>query len=175
MSRVLIPLVVFLGLVALLGAGLLWQRDGLDSPLMDKPAPAFAAPRLLAPEETIRLADLTGTPFVINVWASWCVACRAEHEQVMALAEHVPVYGLNYKDERASAQEWLARQGNAYRASIFDPEGGIGMDYGVYGVPETYLVDSEGVIRYKHVGALQPETLRKEFLPRLKQMRGAQG
>ncbi len=168
MMRFLIPLGVFVGLTVLLGVGLTPKPGEVPSPLIDRPAPEFSASDLHRPERTIALDDITGEVAVVNVWASWCAACQDEHPYIMALSEHVPVYGLNYKDDRDAAIAWLERYGDAYVASAFDPEGSVGLDWGVYGVPETYLLDADGVIRYKHIGAVTERTLTEEFLPRIR-------
>ncbi|KAB7627490.1 DsbE family thiol:disulfide interchange protein [Alkalilimnicola sp. S0819] len=170
MRRFLIPLTVFLLLVVLLGIGLGLRPNEVPSPLIGKPAPAFEAPRLHRPEARISHADLRGRVSVVNVWASWCVACRDEHPLLVELAQRVdaPVYGLNYKDQREDALRWLARFGDHYQAIIYDPQGGIGLDWGVYGVPETFILDHRGLIRHKHIGAIDREALEEEIIPRIR-------
>ena len=118
--------------------------------------------------------DLRGKVWILNVWASWCVACRQEHPLLVAYAKssQVPIYGLNYKDEPAAGLKWLADFGNPYTASLADRDGRVGIDFGVYGVPETFVIDGEGVIRYKHIGPLTPEVLRDTIDPLLKQLHG---
>ena len=168
----LIPLAAFLALAVVLAVGL--QRDPREvpSPLIGKPAPSFALPRLDDPTKTIRLADMRGKVWILNVWASWCVACRIEHPLLMEFAKKglVPIYGLDYKDERTEATAWLARHGNPYEASLVDADGRVGIDFGVYGVPETFVIDRDGVIRLKHIGPLTPDVLATKIEPLLKQL-----
>lgn len=178
MTRYAIPLVVFAALVALLGVGLTMDPSKVPSPLIDEPAPAFAVPELEAPErqftqKRFRRHDVA----LFNVWASWCVACRKEHPLLMRLArrDEVPIYGLNYKDEREAALGWLERRGDPYRASAFDLEGQVGLDWGVYGVPETFVVDGDGVIRYKHVGPISEEDWREDIRPVVERLRRESG
>jgi cytochrome c biogenesis protein CcmG/thiol:disulfide interchange protein DsbE len=168
----LIPLACFLGLAAVLAAGLKRDPREVPSPLIGKPAPAFALPRLDDPTKTIRLEDMRGKVWILNVWASWCVACREEHPLLMEFAKKrvVPIYGLDYKDERADATAWLARFGNPYDASLVDADGRVGIDFGVYGVPETFVIDRDGVIRLKHIGPLTPDVLATKIEPLLKKL-----
>ena len=172
--RFLIPLALFVVLAGFLAVGLKLDPREVPSPLIGKPAPAFALPRLDNPNQTIRREDLLGRVWILNVWASWCVACREEHPLLVEYAKtkRVPIYGLNYKDQRADGQQWLARFGNPYDASLFDLDGRVGIDFGVYGVPETFVVDREGVIRLKHIGALTPEVIRSRIEPLLRQLNG---
>ena len=167
MKRYLLPLLVFAALVGFLAVGL--QRDPkiVPSPLIDKPAPAFSLPRLDDPAQAIANADLKGKVWLLNVWASWCVACRIEHPVLVELAGTgaVPIYGLNYKDKRDDARAWLAQHGDPYVASIVDAKGLVGIDFGVYGVPETFVIDQAGVIRMKHIGPVTPEALKNKILP----------
>ncbi len=174
MKRYLIPLVVFVVLVGFLAVGLNLKPREVPSPLIDKPAPAFSLPRLDAPEQAIALQDLKGKVWLLNVWASWCVACRQEHPLLVELAgqKAVPIYGLNYKDKRDDAVAWLARFGNPYVASLSDTEGLVGIDYGVYGVPETFVIDKDGTIRHKHIGPVTPEALRDTILPLVRKLNG---
>lgn len=173
-ARYLIPLAVFAVLVVLLGVGLTLNPREVPSPLINKPAPAFQLPQLHAPDKTFAQKDMLGKVWMLNVWASWCVACREEHPNLVELARTgaVPIYGLNYKDERADGIAWLARFGNPYQLSAYDRDGRIGIDYGVYGVPETYVIDKAGVIRYKRIGAVTPEILRDKILPLVKELNG---
>jgi len=172
--RFLIPLAVFVALVAFLAAGLKLDPREVPSPLIGKPAPDFALTRLDQPALTIRRADLLGQVWMLNVWASWCTACREEHPVLLDFARRrlVPVYGLNYKDQRAAGLRWLANSGDPYESSLFDPDGRVGIDWGVYGVPETFVIDREGVVRYKHIGPLTPEVLRDRIEPLLRQLHG---
>lgn len=162
MIRMLLPLGVFAALVLLLLAGLQTadQRQIVDSPLIGKPVPDFALPSLHDAEQTIARKDLVGRPFVINVWGSWCPSCRIEHPLITKMGREidVPLVGLNWKDERADALQWLSRFGDAWDFHIFDNPGGLGIDLGVYGAPETFLVDHTGTIRHKHIGPVTTES-----------------
>ena len=162
----------FVGLVVLLGVGLTLNPREVPSPLIGKPAPAFDLPLLHAPEKTFSHKDMLGKVWVLNVWASWCPPCLVEHPVITALAQSglAPVVGLNYKDARNDALPWLKRNGDPYAFSVFDLNGRIGIDYGVYGVPETYVIDRLGVIRYKHIGPLTPEASQKRVQPLLKEL-----
>jgi len=168
----LIPLFAFVALAIVLAVGLKRDPREVPSPLIDKPAPKFALARLDDAAKTVSLDDLKGKVFILNVWASWCVACREEHPILLDFAKKrvVPVYGLNYKDTRPDASAWLARFGNPYDASFFDEDGRVGLDFGVYGVPETFVVDSNGVIRMKHIGPITPEVLANKIEPLLKKL-----
>jgi cytochrome c biogenesis protein CcmG/thiol:disulfide interchange protein DsbE len=172
MRRYLWPLGLFLVLVAFLAVGLRLDPREVPSPLVGKPAPAFQAAALARPEATIKRDDLLGKVWLLNVWASWCGACRDEHPVLVDYARRggVPIYGLNYKDKREDGLSWLRQFGNPYTDSLFDPEGRIGIDYGVYGVPETFVIDRAGVIRYKHIGPITPAVLRDKIEPLLKQL-----
>lgn len=168
-----LPLAVFALIAALLAAGV-WMsrrgdRDALPTPLLDKPAPGFALPVLHEPGRTVTLRDLRGAPFVMNVWGSWCPECRVEHPVLTRFAEtkRVRVVGYNLKDERADALRWLEQFGNPYWLVVADLEGGTAIDWGIYGAPETFLVDATGVIRWKHVGPMSEATIRDELLPAL--------
>jgi len=173
-ARILIPVLVFAALVAILAIGLTLDPREVPSPLINKPAPAFNLPQLHHPDKTISQKDMLGKVWMLNVWASWCVSCREEHPVVLALARTgvVPVIGLNYKDERADGLQWLERLGNPYEMSAFDHDGRVGIDYGVYGVPETYIIDKAGVIRYKRIGVVTPEVVRDKILPLVKELNG---
>jgi cytochrome c biogenesis protein CcmG/thiol:disulfide interchange protein DsbE len=168
----IIPGVLFAVLVLFLVRGLNLDPREVPSPLIGKPAPAFTLPRLDDPTQKIGREDLLGKVWVLNVWASWCVACREEHPLLVEYSRRksVPVYGLNYKDGRAEAQRWLANFGNPYDASISDTDGRVGIDFGVYGVPETFIVDKRGVVRFKQIGPITPEALRDKIEPLLKQL-----
>ncbi|MBX9612968.1 MAG: DsbE family thiol:disulfide interchange protein [Burkholderiales bacterium] len=172
--RFLIPLAIFLGLVWFLAAGLKLDPKEVPSPLINKSAPQFQLTRLDDATQTIRRDDLLGKVWVLNVWASWCVACREEHPLLVEFARQklVPIYGLNYKDDRNAGQQWLARFGNPYDASLFDSDGRVGIDWGVYGVPETFLIDKQGVIRFKQIGPLTPEAIRTQLEPLVRQLNG---
>jgi cytochrome c biogenesis protein CcmG, thiol:disulfide interchange protein DsbE len=170
--RFIIPLALFLVLVGFLAVGLKLDPREVPSPLIGKPAPAFTLTRLDDEAKTIRREDMLGKVWLLNVWASWCVACRDEHPHLMAFARtrQVPMIGLNYKDKRNDGLGWLGRYGNPYEASLFDPDGRTGLEFGVYGVPETFLIDKQGVIRFKHIGAVTPEVIEKRILPLLKEL-----
>lgn len=175
MRRFILPLAIFLILVGFLAVGLRLNPREVPSPLIGKPAPAFQVPQLHAENQTISPADMRGKVWLFNVWASWCVSCRQEHPVLVDLAKKatVPIVGLNYKDERAAGLGWLQEHGNPYQVSAYDRDGRIGINYGVYGVPETFLIDKTGVIRYKHIGPLTPEALQEKILPLVKELNGA--
>ena len=172
MKRYFLPLGVFVVMLGFLALGLTLKPRELPSPLLGKPAPSFALPTLNAPATSLSTRDLRGQVWVLNVWASWCVACRDEHATMVEMAKLklVPIYGLNYKDQRADALGWLARFGDPYVASLSDTDGLVGIDYGVYGVPETFVIDKRGVVRFKHVGPLTPELLKTKLEPILKDL-----
>ncbi|ADE14027.1 periplasmic protein thiol/disulfide oxidoreductase DsbE [Nitrosococcus halophilus Nc 4] len=167
MLRYTIPLIVFIGLVLFFADGL--QRDPrqVPSPFIDKPAPELGVPRLKTPDQEIYRSDLLGKPALINVWASWCVACRAEHEVLLRLAREtqLPIIGLNYKDKREAALQWLANLGDPYTTIAVDADGQVGIEWGVYGVPESFLLDPQGVIRYKQIGPLTWKVVEEELIP----------
>ena len=167
MRRVVITLAVFAGLVALLAVGLKLNPREVPSPLIGKAAPDFKLPQLYEPQKTFAKSDMAGRVWLLNVWASWCVACREEHPVLLELAKTrtIPIYGLNYKDERKDGIPWLKQMGDPYVLSIHDLEGRLGIDYGVYGVPETFLIDKRGVIRYKRIGPVTPEAVKEKILP----------
>lgn len=184
-KKFLIPLFLFLGLVIFLALGLRKDPREIPSPLIDKAAPAFELPTLRGAER-FSPKDFAGKVWMFNVWATWCVACRDEHPILVAFAQRtgVPIVGLSYKEIQAQDEEkgaltfeeklslarkrsevWLKRHGDPYQLSVFDLDGRVGIDYGVYGVPETYVIDAKGVIRYKHVGAMTAELLANEVMP----------
>ncbi|HET9736005.1 MAG TPA: DsbE family thiol:disulfide interchange protein [Burkholderiales bacterium] len=162
----------FVALVVLLAVGLTLNPREVPSPLIGKPAPAFELPLLHAPEKTFSQKDMLGKVWVMNVWASWCPPCLVEHPVVTALAKSglAPVIGMNYKDAREDALPWLKRNGDPFQFSVYDEKGRIAMDYGVYGVPETYVIDAKGVIRFKHIGPLTPEVQVKKIEPLIKEL-----
>ena len=169
-----LPLGIFVVIAAFLAIGLFLDPREVPSPLINKPAPAFSLPQLHQPAQTFSHADMKGKVWLLNVWASWCVACREEHPVLVELARSkaVPIIGLNYKDERVDGMRWLSRFGDPYQLSAFDRDGRIGIDYGVYGVPETFLIDKNGVIRYKRIGVVTPEILRDKILPLVRELNG---
>ena len=172
MLRYLIPLFLFIGLVVLFIFGLQHDPRKVPSPLIDKPAPAFVLPTLHDAEQNLSIDDLKGQVSLINVWASWCVACRAEHPVLVKAVTNTPlnIYGLNYKDKREDALQWLDQLGNPYKESAFDESGRTGIEYGVYGVPETFILDKKGIIRYKHIGPIEQEQLDTIILPLVKKL-----
>jgi len=172
--KFLIPLSVFMLLLVLLGIGLTLDPREVPSPFIGKPAPAFSLPTVHAPEQVLTTGQFTGQVSLLNVWASWCVSCRQEHPLLLELARQgiVPIYGLNYKDDRDNALSWLARLGNPYQVSAFDADGRVGIDWGVYGVPETFVIDKKGVIRHKQTGPLTAEILKGKLLPLIRQLQG---
>ncbi len=172
MTRYLLPLGIFIVLVVFLAIGLKLDPREVPSPLVGKPAPAFALPQLHKPEASFAPKDMQGKVWLLNVWASWCVSCRQEHPILVELAKSgiVPIYGLNYKDQRADALKWLQQFGDPYALSIVDAEGRVGIDYGVYGVPETYVIDKAGVIRFKQIGPVTQDVLEKTILPLVKEL-----
>ena len=165
--RYLVPLAIFFILAAFLFRGLSLDPKRVPSPLVGKPMPEFSLPRLKDPAATLSDSDLRGKVSILNIWATWCVSCRAEHEVLLLLAKtgKVDIYGLNYKDERAKAQQWLQQLGDPYIANAFDADGRAGIDWGVYGAPETFIMDRQGIIRHKHIGPLTVDVLNNEILP----------
>ncbi len=172
MNRFLLPLGIFVVLVVFLAIGLNRDPREVPSPLVGKPAPAFELPQLHQPEAKFAPKEMQGKVWLLNVWASWCVSCRQEHPILVDLAKAgiVPIYGLNYKDPRDDALKWLKQFGDPYVLSIADVEGRVGIDYGVYGVPETYVIDKAGVIRYKQIGPVTQDALEKTILPLVKEL-----
>ena len=172
MKRFLLPLGVFLVLVAFLGIGLRLNPREVPSPLIGKPAPTFELARLDRPDRTIGPKDLAGKVWLLNVWASWGVSCRQEHPLLVELAREgiAPIVGLNYKDGREDGLRWLREWGDPYFVSAFDADGRVGIDYGVYGVPETFVIDKTGTVRHKHIGPLTPEAIRDRLVPLVRQL-----
>ena len=167
MMRFILPLVAFLVLVVFLYVGLDLHPHEVPSPLIDKPAPAFSLPRLDEPKSNFSPAQMKGKVWLLNVWASWCESCKDEHPLLVELAQRklVPIYGLDYKDTPAAAQDWLNTAGNPYNLVASDANGRVGIDYGVYGVPETYVIDKQGIIRYKQIGPVTIDSLKQTILP----------
>jgi cytochrome c biogenesis protein CcmG/thiol:disulfide interchange protein DsbE len=174
MGRYLLPLGVFIVIAGFLFYGLNLNPREVPSPLVGKPAPAFQLAQLQTPDKTFTPADMAGKVWLMNVWASWCVSCRAEHPVLVELAKRnvVPVVGLNYKDQPEDAKKWLQRLGDPYVLSVSDIEGRTGIDFGVYGVPETFVIDGKGIIRYKHIGPVTEDSLREKILPLVDRLRG---
>lgn len=170
----LVPLLVFILLGVLLAAGLMLsdRKAEIPSPLIGKPMPEFELPRLDDPSVSVSSEALKGAPFLLNVWASWCVTCRYEHPVIEALAarNRISIVGLNYRDPRPNALDWLARWGDPYDLNLADEPGRVAIDFGVYAAPESFLIDAEGMIRYKRIGALTPEIVENELLPLVEQL-----
>ncbi|MES2297047.1 MAG: DsbE family thiol:disulfide interchange protein [Pseudomonadota bacterium] len=175
MKRYLLPLAAFFVLVGFLAVGLKRDPREIPSPFIGKPAPMFKLAQLAAPDKTISPPDMLGKVWLLNVWASWCVSCREEHPVLMEFSRQgvVPIIGLDYKDGRDDGSGWLAQFGNPYQLSGFDGDGRVAIDYGVYGVPETFVVDKRGVIRMKHVGPVTREVIREKLLPLIKELNRA--
>jgi cytochrome c biogenesis protein CcmG/thiol:disulfide interchange protein DsbE len=171
-KKLLIPLAVFVVLCGFLFAGLWRDPREVPSPLIGKPAPSFTLAQLHQPAKTLGPSDLRGQVWLLNVWASWCVSCREEHPLLVELgrAKIVPIVGLNYKDEPAAGMRWLTQNGDPYNVSVVDRDGRVGIDWGVYGVPETFLVDKEGMIRYKQIGPITAEALETKILPMIREL-----
>ena len=179
MARYLIPLGAFIVLVVVLAFGLQNAPKVRDvpSPFIGKPAPQFSLPKLKDEAVMLANADFKGEVVLFNVWATWCVSCRSEHEVLMEIAatDEVKIYGLNYKDERPAALQWLARLGDPYAANAFDAEGRVGIDWGVYGTPETFIIDKQGVVRHKHTGPISRRAAHEEILPMVRKLKAEQG
>ena len=173
--RALLPLAVFLVLALFLYLGLSLNPREVPSPLIDRPAPEFELQRLHNPNLSFSTQEMKGKVWLLNVWASWCVSCRVEHPLLVELSRQniVPIIGLDYKDRRNDALGWLDDLGDPYLFSVMDSDGRVGMDYGVYGVPETYVIDKQGVIRYKQIGPVSPASLQNTILPLVKELQKA--
>ena len=173
-KKLFIPLGVFLVLVGFLFVGLFLNPREVPSPLIGKPAPQFTLNQLHQPGKTLGTPDMKGQVWLLNVWASWCVSCREEHPLLVAAARQnlVPIVGLNHKDEAGAATAWLRRLGNPYQAIAVDRDGRVSIDYGVYGVPETFVIDRDGIVRMKHIGPLTPEVWAKDLLPLVNRLKG---
>jgi cytochrome c biogenesis protein CcmG/thiol:disulfide interchange protein DsbE len=190
MKKFLIPLALFMGLVVFLAVGLKRDPREIPSPLVGKPAPAFSLPTLVG-DKPFSPADFKGQVWMFNVWATWCVACREEHPLLVEFSQtqSVPIVGLSYKEIQAADQangplseeaklvlarerslRFLQRQGDPYKLSVMDLDGTVGINYGVYGVPETYLIDRQGIIRFKHVGPVTPQLLQDKLLPLIREL-----
>jgi cytochrome c biogenesis protein CcmG, thiol:disulfide interchange protein DsbE len=173
--KYLLPALAFFVLAAFFYRGLFLDPRTVPSPLIGKPAPAFELEDLRLPEQTFAMSDMLGQPAVLNVWATWCAGCRQEHPFLMQLARsgEVALYGMNYRDERSKALDWLRRLGDPYLRVAYDPEGNGSLDWGVYGSPETFLLDPSGTVVYKHLGPLGPSVWEQEFRPRIAAMKVA--
>ncbi len=162
----LLPLVLFIALAIVLWQGLSNDSRLLPAAMLNQPFPEFALPSLASSSQIITTKDLPKQIILVNVWATWCSSCLQEHPFLVELAKQgVVIIGLNYKDKRADALAWLKQLGNPYQLEIFDAKGSLGLDLGVYGAPETYLLDQHGVIQYRHVGVLTPDVWRQRLIP----------
>jgi cytochrome c biogenesis protein CcmG/thiol:disulfide interchange protein DsbE len=172
MNRFLIPFGLFVVVVGFLAVGLTLNPRELPSPLVGKPAPDFSLPQLHDPGKVISSNDLKGKVWLLNFWASWCGGCKEEHPVLIHLAQSgaVPIYGMDYKDQRQEALTWLREWGNPYPVVAMDESGRIGINYGVYGVPETYVIDKAGIIRYKQIGPLREDILQGKILPLVREL-----
>ena len=170
--RFAIPLAIFIALAIFFAVGLTRDPREVPSPFIDKPAPAFKLAQLHEASRVFTPEDMKGKVWLLNVWASWCVSCRVEHPLLVELSRSkaVPIVGLNYKDRREDALPWLAKFGDPYTLSAWDIDGKVGIDYGVYGAPETFVIDKQGVIRHKQIGPITPEALEKTILPLIRKL-----
>ncbi len=172
MKKYITPLIIFVLLGLLLAYGLNLDPRRIPSPLIGKSLPAFTLTTVADPAHKVSENELRGRPYLLNVWASWCVACREEHPFLNELTSRkaVTIIGLNYKDRRQDALQWLSSMGNPYELSLADPDGRLGIDLGVYGVPETFVIDKQGVIRYKQIGPITPEAWEKKLAPLIQEL-----
>ncbi len=174
MWRYLVPVALFATLVWFFARGLSLDPGYVPSPFVGKPAPAFSLPTLKDPSARLERSDIVGQLALVNVWATWCVGCRQEHGFLVELSRTagIPIYGLNWKDDRSAALSWLSQLGDPYVASGFDASGDAAIDWGVYGAPETFLLAPDGTVLYKHLSPLTPQVWSAEFAPRIAQVRG---
>lgn len=172
--KYIVPLGVFVVLCVFLGIGLTRDPRIVPSPFIGKPAPGFTLTALHDPQVSFSPEQMKGKVWLLNVWASWCPACKIEHPVLNDMSRRgiVPIVGLNYKDQRADAKRWLQQNGDPYQLSVWDIDGKVGIDYGVYGAPETFVIDKQGVIRYKQIGPVTPEVLEKTLLPLIAKLNG---
>jgi cytochrome c biogenesis protein CcmG/thiol:disulfide interchange protein DsbE len=173
MKKFLIPLALFLALAGFLAVGLKRDPREVPSPLVGRPAPQFNLPRLAAADGSrFSPAEMKGKVWLLNVWASWCVSCLQEHPVLLAFSKRgvAPLVGLDYKDGTDDAVRWLAKHGDPYLLSVADRDGRVGIDYGVYGVPETYVIDKAGTIRFKQIGPVTPEVMQEKILPLIQEL-----
>ena len=173
MNRFL-PFLIFLPLIGLMVIALKLNPGEVPSPFIGKPAPAFSLPSLYENSRIVSPAEMKNRVWLLNVWASWCVSCRVEHPILLELAEKAPIVGLNYKDKNEDAREWLEHFGDPYLISAVDVDGAAGLNWGVYGVPETFVIDRNGIVRHKHIGALDSESVAATILPLLEKLRAAE-
>ena len=172
-ARLFIPLAIFVVLAVLLAVGLTLKPREVPSPFIGKPAPAFKLPQLKAAGTDFDPAQMKGQVWLLNVWASWCAPCRDEHPLLVEAAAKklVPIVGLNYKDDPRAAEEWLRKLGDPYQSIAVDRDGRVSIDYGVYGVPETFVIDREGIVRLKHIGPITPEVWTQTVAPLLAKLK----
>ena len=165
--RFVVPIIVFLLLVVVFSFGLFNDPRELPSPFLGEQAPTFEVASLKEPERLVGSAEYAGQMALVNVWATWCVGCRQEHEFLMQLAasDAIPIYGINWRDRRNEAQSWLQQLGDPYVFSAFDEDGRVGIDWGVYGAPETFLISPDGIVLHKHLGPLNPSIWEEDFVP----------
>ena len=173
----LLPLAIFIALVVLFFIGLGLNPKLIPSPLIGKPTPAFSLPKLHKPDELLQHTDLHGEVSLLNIWATWCPSCKQEHPILMQIAKtkEVPIYGLYYKDDPQLGVEWLQQYGNPYLANAVDVDGRVGIEWGAYGTPETFIIDQQGIIRYKHVGPVSWQDWQQTLLPKIKGLREDSG
>ena len=174
MARYIALIVAFVIMIGIFVAGLDRDPSKLPSPLIDKPAPEYELPRVKDPLSTIGSADYAGQIVLVNIWATWCVGCRQEHDYLLELAarNEIPIYGINWRDERDAAISWLQQLGDPYVSSAYDEDGRVGIDWGVYGAPETFLISAGGSVIYKHVGPMNEATWQGAFMPRIAGLTG---
>ena len=175
MTRYLAPLILVAIMIPVFIVGLNRDPSEVPSPLINKAAPQFELPSLKEPGRMVGSANYEGQLALLNIWATWCVGCRQEHEYLMQLAAEIdiPIYGLNWRDRREEALVWLQRLGDPYVASAYDEDGRVGIDWGVYGAPETFLIDKNGVILHKHISPMTEQVWQRYFVPRINAARGA--
>lgn len=171
MLKYLLPVGLFAALVGFLYYGLGRDKETLPSPLIGKTAPIFELPQLEDPAKKFSNAELAGKPYLLNVWGSWCIGCRQEHGALLEIARRgqIPLVGLNWNDDREAAMNWLQQLGNPYAVNAFDGEGRVAIDWGVYGAPETFLIDANGKVIKKHIAPITVEIWEQEFVPLLPQ------
>lgn len=174
MARYLVPIVVFAAMIPVFVIGLGRDKSAIPSPLLDRAAPTFTLPALADPDRPVGSDSYAGQVALVNVWATWCTGCRQEHEFLMTLADRdiVPIFGLNWRDQRDMALRWLSELGDPYFETAFDADGRVGIDWGVYGAPETFLIGADGTVIYKHIAPLTEAVWEAEFLPRIRKAKG---
>ena len=174
MTRYLTPLILVAVMIPVFMIGLNRDPTVVPSPFIDKVAPPFELPTLKEPGRTVGTSDYLGEMALLNVWATWCVGCRQEHDFLLKLAGEIdiPIYGLNWRDRRAPALVWLQQLGDPYVDSAYDEDGRVGIDWGVYGAPETFLIDKDGVILHKHISPLTEEVWQRDFQPKILAAKG---